>query len=83
VGVSYDGIPMTLVVDGKVQKEHLKKCGLNEQWLIKQLQPIGYQEMSQVLLASLDTQGKLFVQGKGEKENMHLIQALDEKQVVW
>lgn len=81
--VSYDGIPMTLVVDGKVQREHLNKCGLNEQWLMKQLRPLGFLHAEQVLLASLDTQGKLFVQGKGEKENMHLVQALDEKQVVW
>lgn len=78
---SYEGIPMTLAVDGKIQREHLKKCGLDENWLLKQLGKLGYHGIEEVLLASLDTKGKMYVQGK--EENVHLIQALDEKQVVW
>ena len=81
--VSYEGIPQTLVVDGRVQKEHLKACGLTESWLMDRLKPIGYSDPKDVLLASLDTQGKLFVQGKNEDGKMHLLQALDQKAVGW
>lgn len=80
---AYEGIPMTLVVDGRVQREHLKKCGQTEQWLMAQLKQLGCAGPDQVLLASLDTQGKLFVQSKDESRSMHLIQALSPRQVRW
>lgn len=83
ISVSYEGIPQTLVVDGRVQKDHLKTCGLTESWLMDRLKPIGYSDPKDVLLASLDTQGRLFVQGKREGDRMHLLQAMDEKKVGW
>ena len=81
--VDYEGIPMTLVVDGRVQAEHLKKCGLTAGWLLNRLRPLGYERVESVLLASLDTQGRLFVQGKGEQGKMHLVQALEKKAAGW
>ena len=78
-----EGIPMTLVVDGRVQAEHLKKCGLTAGWLLNRLRPLGYERAESVLLASLDTQGRLFVQGKGEQGKMHLVQALEKKAAGW
>lgn len=81
--VEYEGIPMTLVVDGNIQKEHLQKCGLEENWLMDRLRPLGYMKIQEVLLASLDTQGKLWVQGKGQNGKMHLIQAMDAGNVRW
>ena len=81
--VDYEGIPMTLVVDGRVQQGHLRQCGLTESWLWDRLRPLGYTRPGQVLLCSLDTRGMLLVQGKGADEKMHLIQALDQKAVGW
>jgi len=83
LSVPYEGMPMTLIVDGRIQQEHLQKCGLNEQWLLKQLRPMGFSGAQDILLASLDTQGRLFIQGKREGDQMHLIQVLDEKAVHW
>jgi len=83
LAVAYEGIPLTLVVDGRIQKEHLKRAGLTESWLSKKLIALGYSSPEIILLASLDTQGKLFVQGKGEDGKMHLLQAIEEKQVNW
>lgn len=68
-----EDIPLTLAVDGKLQIEHLHKRGLDESWLWKQIRPLGYSSASQLLLASLDGQGRLFIQGKGEKAPAHLI----------
>lgn len=78
-----EGIPMTLTVDGRVQREHLKKCGLREEWLLDQLKALGYQSPGEILLASLDTQGRLYVQSKRDDAGMHIVQALDEKDVKW
>lgn len=81
--VDYEDIPMTLVVDGRLQQEHLQKCGLTEGWLWKQLRPIGYSQPEQVLLCSLDTKGMLFVQGKGDKGRMHLLRAMEPRTAGW
>lgn len=83
LNVAYEGIPLTLVVDGRIQKEHLKKAGLTENWLSEKLSSLGYAGWENILLSSLDTQGKLFIQGKGENSKMHLIQAMEETQVNW
>jgi len=81
IKVSYEGIPMTLVVDGRIQKEHLKMAGLSQDWLTEQLNAIGCRDAKQILLASLDTKGQLLIQEKGGK--MHLIDALEEEAVNW
>ena len=72
-----EGIPLTLVVDGRVQREHLKKCGRTEPWLREQLASHGYPDPRQILIASLDSGGGLFVQGKGENEQPALFRVLD------
>ena len=71
--VEDEEIPMTLVVDGAVQREHLQALGLNEAWLQKRLTPLGLGKTRDVLIASLDAGGKLFVQGKAKNARAHLI----------
>ena len=78
-----EGIPMTLVVDGRIQQGHLQKCGLDEAWLKNQLQAAGLPSEKSILLASLDTQGKLFIQLKAQNRSPVQIQALDAKAVKW
>jgi len=78
-----EGIPMTLVVDGRIQKDHLQRCGLDDAWLKKQLKRAGTPDEKDILLASLDTQGKLFIQQKAENSPPSQIQALDAKAVKW
>lgn len=71
--VEDEEIPMTLVVDGAVQREHLQALGLNEAWLQKRLTPLGLGKTRDVLIASMDAGGKLFVQGKAKNARAHLI----------
>ena len=59
-----EGIPLTLIVDGRAQRDHLARCGLSRQWLGERLKKMGYQKESQVLLAVLDRSGVLSLQGK-------------------
>lgn len=81
--VGYEGIPLTLVLDGRVQSTNLNLGGFNEAWLQKQLTPLGYTKPREVFLCSLDTQGRLLVQGGGTKGKLHIVQALAPDQVRW
>lgn len=83
ISVAYEGIPLTLIVDGRVQADHLSRAGVDEQWLRDKMSPLGFQGVKDILLASVDTQGKLFVQGKRDQDKMYLIDALSPEKAVW
>ncbi len=55
----YEGIPLTLVMDGKLQKSNLPLCGQDEVWLRMQLNRLGYKSIRDVLLCYLDTDGRM------------------------
>ena len=60
----YEGLPLSVVLDGHILKNDLEKLGLTEEWLVDQLKRAGYQDTSQVLFACIDDSGRLFIQGK-------------------
>ena len=63
----YEGLPLSVVMDGRILRNDLDKLGLTEKWLVEQLHSAGFSDVSQVLFASLDGSGRLFVQGKQKK----------------
>lgn len=79
----YDGIPLVLVLDGVVQEEALSLGQLSRSWLASALSAMGAPAIDQILLASLDTQGRLYVQEKGPRGRMRIAQALKESAVCW
>ncbi len=64
IPTKYEGIPMTLIIDGYVFEKNLSKVNLTKDWLKGELGKFGIQDVKQVLLASLDTEGNLFYQLK-------------------
>lgn len=60
----YEGLPVTLIIDGYVFRKNLEKMNLNEDWLKSELQKFNVHSFKDVLFASLDTEGKLFFQVK-------------------
>ncbi|MCL6635895.1 MAG: DUF421 domain-containing protein [Peptococcaceae bacterium] len=63
IPTSYEGLPTVLVMDGNVMKKNLKEAELDEKWLYevlkeRQLTP------KKVLLATLSTDGRLFINKK-------------------
>lgn len=64
IPTKYEGIPMTLIIDGYLFENNLKKINLNSEWLRSELQKFGIYDLKQVLMASLDTEGNLFYQLK-------------------
>lgn len=65
-------MPLLLIADGAVQKKHLQQSGHDEAWLLQQLNRVRIHTVKQVLLASMNGQGELFVQAQGRPES-HLL----------
>lgn len=64
----YEGLPYTLIIDGEVVDDNLRKTGLDREWLQNELAKFGMYRIQDVFFASLDTQGNLFYQTKSGRE---------------
>lgn len=64
ISTEYEGLPHTLIIDGKVNRESLAQLNLTEEWLTQTLQANGYSSPREVLFAMINTQGALYIQGK-------------------
>ena len=80
----YDGIPLTLILDGQMQDRVLRIANLDAGWLRRTLQAHGVKKDKDVLIAALDTQGTLFVQEKGDAGRLINVEnAIDKEKVRW
>lgn len=76
----YEGLPMILVMDGRVQIHNLKQTGQDEAWLNNVLSGQGL-TTAETYLASLDTQGRMTVQRKNG--GVEQFQAVEPGKVAW
>ncbi|NLZ38674.1 MAG: DUF421 domain-containing protein [Firmicutes bacterium] len=60
----YEGIPTPLIFDGHVHHKNLRNLQLDKDWLLKELRKQGIDRIEDVLYASLDTDGNLYVSEK-------------------
>jgi uncharacterized membrane protein YcaP (DUF421 family) len=67
INTPYEGLPLTLIIDGILKKDNLARANLNEHWLLTELGKFGLTSWKQVFLATLDTSGRLFIQPKERK----------------
>lgn len=79
----YDGIPLLLILDGKMQTRSMRIAGLDEGWLRRLLKGQGIDRDGDVLLAALNTQGELLLQEKGENGRRLTLQAISPQEVRW
>lgn len=63
IPTSYEGLPIVLIMDGNVIKKNLKDANLDEKWLHEELKKRDLTAKN-VLLATLSTDGRLFVNKK-------------------
>ena len=82
IKTGYEGIPLTLVMDGRVSKSNLPLCGRDEEWLLTQLKKLGFQCAEDVLLCYLDTDGRLSAHPYATEPPRRL-QAMQEGEVNW
>ena len=76
----YEGLPMILVMDGRVQRHNLSQCMHDEKWLAEQLGCFGL-SAEKVFFASIDTKGMLTVQEKNG--GIRQRQAIPPEEVGW
>jgi uncharacterized membrane protein YcaP (DUF421 family) len=67
IPTKYEGLPLDLIIDGKIMKNNLAKASLDETWLKNQLLKFGVKNIDDVLFCSLDNQGSLYFQEKLKK----------------
>lgn len=78
----YEGVPLTLVMDGKLERHNLNLCGKSEKWLQTQLSRLGYPHMKDVLLCYVDTDGRMTAYAY-EKRPSTQVQAMQPGEVSW
>jgi len=69
IHTAYEGLTLPLIMDGHVKLNNLQKLNLDTKWLNAELNKFGIKSTTEVLLASLDTKGELYIQKKGTKAN--------------
>lgn len=57
----YEGLPTPLIFDGHIHYNNLRSLHLDESWLLGQVQKHGIERIRDVLFASLDTNGHLYI----------------------
>ena len=78
----YEGIPLTLVMDGRVQKSNLPLCGRDQAWLMKHLRRLGFEHTRDVLLCYLDMDGRITAHAYGGAPPVSA-RAMAQDEVMW
>jgi len=73
----YRGVPSELVVDGVIIEQNLKQNKLDGDWLLGELQKQGVQSLQEVFYASLDSDGKLYIDKK--RDDLDYVQDITDK----
>lgn len=68
ISPQYEGLPITLIIDGQVIKENLKKVDLDIVWLQNELGKYGIKNVKDVFFASLDAHKQLYYQLKSSAQ---------------
>lgn len=62
--VSYKGLPIPLILDGKVRTEALNKIGQNQLWLKREIRKYGIKDIREVSFCSIDERGIIYLDKK-------------------
>ncbi len=73
----YRGIPCELVVDGVIIEQNLAQNNLDREWLLEELKKQGVQSLDEVFYASLDTDGRLYVDKK--RDSLDYVQDITDQ----
>jgi uncharacterized membrane protein YcaP (DUF421 family) len=62
--IRYEGLPLSLIMDGKVQDDNLQKIGKTRFWLKNEIQAKGVYDFKDIFFCSIDHNGKIFIDKK-------------------
>lgn len=80
IRTGYEGMPLMLILDGRVQRRNLQRSGQDEAWLARLLADRGLKP-AQVFLGMLDTGGQMVLQLK--RGGTLRVNALPPERVGW
>jgi len=64
LNVSYEGLPTSIIIDGRIKYDNIKRLDLSEDWLKSQLKAKGIKNHKEVLFAFIDDSKEVYVQKK-------------------
>lgn len=64
IQTAQDGLPITLILDGKINHKNLIIAGKNEKWLLDILKSKKINDYKKVFIAIINSKGKLYIQLK-------------------
>ena len=64
IPTNYEGLPLSLIVDGSINYDNLKIANLDTTWLLGELKKLGIDKPEKILFASLDCKGNLYWHAK-------------------
>ncbi|SDM86801.1 Uncharacterized membrane protein YcaP, DUF421 family [Fictibacillus solisalsi] len=66
--IPYSGLPLVfpVILDGKIQEEHLKKLDKTSLWLRQELRKMGFRDTKKITLCTINKNGTLYVDQKDE-----------------
>jgi len=64
ITTKFEGLPLALIMDGKLNRNNLQQSNKDLHWLNEELKKHSIDKLEEVFLASLDSSGSLFVQAK-------------------
>ncbi len=67
--VRHEGLPCTVILDGKLDPRELKRSKKSEQQLLAEIKKRGAKSVSDVFIASIDAEGEIFMQLKESAGN--------------
>lgn len=69
IKVSQETLPITLILDGKLNTNNLKIANKNKKWLKSQLKLHKIKSYEEVFIAIIDSKGKFYCQAKNDQPN--------------
>lgn len=82
VATAFEGVPLTLIMDGKLEPGNLALLRKDEEWLHERLAELGLQSVKEALLCYATTDGALCAYGYGG-DAPRKRQALDKEEICW
>jgi uncharacterized membrane protein YcaP (DUF421 family) len=74
IPTSYEGLTANLIIDGKIMKSNLKLVNLDEIWLTNELSKRKIYSVKEVVLASLNTKGQLYIVIRDRKSGKGILE---------
>ncbi|WP_175615571.1 DUF421 domain-containing protein [Piscibacillus halophilus] len=53
LNIDDNGLPIVVIVEGEIQRHNLKSINKNEDWLINELDSLGYSQLNKIFLATV------------------------------